>query len=144
MEQLLGYIDMDWLVNAFIGHGGTLFALSAIAFLVGFAIGRVTTETPAKRRRQLVAAIPSLSIPERAILLIVASMGDVWATDEMMGPASSLMNSGYITATYTGGVKGDCFVMDAKVKAAREKNDTAVEAIQEARDYPVRWGYQRS
>ena len=112
--------------------------------MVGYVIGRATVETPAKRRKQLVAAIPSLSIPERAILLIVASMGDVWATDEMMGPASSLMNSGYITATYTGGIKGDCYVMDARMKAAIEKNDAAVEAMQEAKDYPARWGYQRN
>ena len=143
MEHLLGFIDLDWLVSEVFVHGGTIFALSALSFLVGYAIGRVTAETPAKRRRQLVTAIPSLSIPERAILLIAASMGDVWATDEMKGPASSLMSSGYLTATYTGGLKGDCYVIDAKLKAEIEKSNAAVKALQEARDYPTRWGYDR-
>ena len=94
--------------------------------------------------RKLAKAIPSLSERERGILLIAYSMGDVWAHDDMLGPASSLLANGYLARTYSGGLRGECFVMPGALREEIAKRRICQKAMNDAEPTVLSWGYTTS
>lgn len=94
--------------------------------------------------RKLAKSIPSLSERERGILLIAYSMGDVWAQDDMMGPASSLLANGYLAMTYSGGLRGECYVMPGSLREEIAKRPSCQKALNDAEAVVLSWGYTTS
>lgn len=85
----------------------------------------------ADRYRTLARRVPSLSAPERAILLIACGDGAVWAGSGMEGPASSLCANGYLVATYSGGLNGECYAIPGELREAIANRKDAMEALNE-------------
>lgn len=94
--------------------------------------------------KNLAKSIPSLSERERGILLIAYSMGDVWAHDDMMGPASSLLANGYLAMTYSGDLRGECYVMPGALRDEITKRSLCRKALNDAEPIVLSWGYTTS
>lgn len=94
--------------------------------------------------RELTRNVPSLSERERAVLLVAYSMGDVWARDDMVGVAASLLANGYLHLTHSGGLRGDCYVMPSELRKELRGNRRAVEAMNAASGVLGSWGYKTS
>lgn len=94
--------------------------------------------------KKLAKSIPSLSERERGILLIAYSMGDVWAHDDMMGPASSLLANGYLAMTYSGSLRGECYVMPGSLREEIAKRPSCQKALNDAEAVVLSWGYTTS
>lgn len=94
--------------------------------------------------RHLARSVPSLSERERAVLLIAYSMGDVWAVGDMVGPASSLLAGGYLSLTYSGGSKGECYVMPHELRSEIAKRGDLKKALSDAERIVVQWGFTKS
>lgn len=94
--------------------------------------------------RALAKAIPSLSERERGVLLVAYSMGDVWAHDDMLGPASSLLANGYLARTYSGGLRGECYVMPSELRKEIARMPLSQKALNDAEGTVLSWGYETS
>ena len=114
--------------------------VGAFCACVGFFIGRADISSPCKK---LAKAIPSLSRPERAVLLLAYSCGEVWAGVETAGPASSLLANGYLALTYSGGVRGDCYILPADLRKEISGRRPALEALKEAEPLVLSWDSDR-
>ncbi len=86
----------------------------------------------ADRYKALARRIPTLSVPEKAILLITFADGSVWANGRMTGPASSLYASGYLEVTHSGGLRGTCYVMPAELRDEMTKREKILDSLGEA------------
>ena len=89
--------------------------------------------------RKIASCIPSLSPRERAALLIAYESSDVWARGDIAGPVSSLFANGYLTRTYTGGCRGDCFVMPTELRSEIANNSEYLKSLTEASEIAQRW-----
>lgn len=94
--------------------------------------------------RELAKSIPSLSERERAVLLVAYSMGDVWANYDMVGPASSLLANGYLSMTYSGGMRGECYVMPGALRKEIARSPHCIRALNDAEGVVLSWGYTTS
>lgn len=94
--------------------------------------------------KDLAESIPSLSDREKGVLLIVYSMGDAWAHGDMLGPASSLLANGYLARTYSGGLRGECYVMPGALREEIARRPLCQKALNDAEAIVLSWGYSVS
>lgn len=148
-QVVAGWFDPAWVSDQFVdGNAAPFLIWTALAAMVGFSIGRFSSghgrRAARKEMRRAVARIPMMSEPERAILLIALSTGEVWARDDMVGPASSLNASGYLSVTYSGGLRGTCYVLPTEIRESIRRDRAAMDSINSASGYVSRWGYVAS
>lgn len=147
-------IDGNWLAWSVTYYFWDVIGLGFLVFVFGLIIGltvqyfrlykKVKNNGSIKKGvKQKVKQIPNLPKEQKAILLIIAQHGEIWANDFMDSTASALAVNGYIYPSGKGDLyKGTHYVILNEMRNAILKDRRAMAALNDAaKSIDEKWGY---